>query len=263
MVPLAGGEERHITDDRVHYSEANPVWTADGRYLVFTESEGFSNGIASQGGIQTTMTLWALPLRDQERDPADRDIDNEAEALAAEAAARQAGGGRGGGGAAAAPPVVQIDWNNIARRARRLTVPGTTVGRLTPAPEGHAIALSVAGGGGAGGRGGGAPAGDSGAGLYVIDVETGQQTRLPNAPQAAGGGGRGGGGGGGFGGGGGGSGIAFTRDARTIYFTSGTGLYAAPVNPNALRDAATPGGGGGGGGARTWRWRSAGRDTSR
>ena len=245
IVAITGGEERHISDDRVHYSEANPVWTADGRYLVFTESEGFSNGIATQGGIQTTMSLWVLPLRDQERDPMDRDIDNEAEALAAEAAARQAAGGGRGGAAATAPPAVQIDWNNIARRARQLTVPGTTLGRLTPAPEGHAIALSIAGGGAPGGRGA-APAGDSGAGLYVIDVETGQQTRLPSAPASNVPAGRGGGGGG-FGAGGGGSGIAFTRDGRTIYFTSGNNLYGAPINLSQLRDApGAPGGGRGG-----------------
>ena len=244
VVPIAGGEERHISDDRVHYSEANAVWTADGRYLVFTEAEGFSNGIATQGGIQTTMTLWALPLRDQERDPMDRDIDNEAEGLAAEAAARQAGGGRGGA-AAAPPPVVQIDWNNIARRARRLDVPGTALGRLTPAPEGHAIALSVAGGGGPAGGRGGAP-GDSGAGIYVIDVETGQSARVPPAPSQNNAQAGRGGGGGGFQAGGAGSGIVFTRDARTIYFTSGTGLYAAPVNLNALRETPAAGGGRGG-----------------
>ena len=33
------------------YSENNAVWTADGRYIVFTSTEGASNGIASQGGI--------------------------------------------------------------------------------------------------------------------------------------------------------------------------------------------------------------------
>jgi tricorn protease len=245
IMPMTGGEERHVSDDRVLYSEANAVWTADGRYLVFTSSEGFSNGIATQGGINTTVTLWALSLRDQERDPTDRDIDNEAEGLAAEAAARQAGGR---GGAAASPSVeVRIDWNNLARRARRLTVPGTALGRLTPAPEGHVVALSVATGGGPGG-GGGAAVGDSGAGIYVIDIETGQQTRVPPAPansQNAGGGG----GGGGFQAGGAGTGIAFARDSRTIYFTSGRGLYAAPINLTTLREAsAAPGGRGGRGG---------------
>jgi tricorn protease len=239
IVPIAGGEERHISDDRFHYSENNPVWTADGKYVVFVSAEGFSNGIASQGGINTTMSLWVTSLRDRDRDPMDRDIDNEAEGLAAEAAARQAGG-RG----AAAPVDVVIDWNNLARRSRRLTVPGTTLSRLTPAPEGHAIALSVGAGGGPGGGGGGL--GDSGAGLYVIDVETGQSARVPSAPQGAGGAG-GGGGGGGFGQqGGGGSGIAFTRDARTIYFTAGSGLFTAPVNLAALSTPSAPRGGAGG-----------------
>ena len=199
IVPIAGGEERHISDDRLLYSEANAVWTADGRYLVFTSAEGFSNGIATQGGINTTMALWVLSLRDQERDPMDRDIDNEAEALAAEAAARQAGGRGGAAGGVAAPPEVRIDWNNLARRARRLTVPGTTLGRLTPAPEGHALALSVGTGGGPGGSGAAAALGDSGAGIYVIDVETGQlDARAAGAAEQPSGGGGGGGGGGGF-----------------------------------------------------------------
>ena len=100
IAPIGGGEERHVSDDSLLYSESNAVWTADGRYLVFTSAEGFSNGIATQGGISTTMELWALSLRDQDRDPMNRDIDNEAQGLAAEAAARQnAGRGGGAGGA--------------------------------------------------------------------------------------------------------------------------------------------------------------------
>ena len=50
----------------------------------------------------TTMALWALSLRDQDRDPMNRDIDNEAQGLAAEAAARQNTGRGGGAGDAAA-----------------------------------------------------------------------------------------------------------------------------------------------------------------
>jgi len=36
IAPIAGGEEHHISDDSLLYSENNAVWTADGRYLVFT-----------------------------------------------------------------------------------------------------------------------------------------------------------------------------------------------------------------------------------
>ena len=136
IVPIAGGEERHVSDDRLLYSENNAVWTADGRYLVFTSPEGASNGIASQGGLSTTMALWALSLRDQDRDPTNRDIDNEAQG------ARRGSGGatehrtRRCAAATTAAREVRIDWSGLARRARQLTVPGTAIGGLTPAPEG-------------------------------------------------------------------------------------------------------------------------------
>jgi tricorn protease len=243
VVPIGGGEERHVSDDRLLYSENNAVWTADGRYLVFTSSEGFSNGIATQGGINTTMGLWALSLRDQERDPTNRDIDNEAQGLAAEAAARQAARGSTGSpradGTAAAD--VRIDWNGLARRARRIAVPGAFLSALTPAPDGHVIALSL---GTAGGRGGGV--GDSGAGIFLVDVESGQSTRVPPAPASTESGGRGQGGGPAAAGLG--SGLVFARDTRTLYFRSNERLFAAPINLSVLAPSgAGPAGGAGGG----------------
>ena len=246
IAPIGGGEERHISDDSLLYSENNAVWTADGRYIVFTSSEGTNNGIASQGGLNTTMGLWALSLRDRDRDPADRDIDNEAEGLAAEAAARQ-NTGRGGG--ATAPVEVRIDWSGLARRARQITVPGTAIGGLTAAPEGHSVALTVSSAGAGGGRGA-APA-DSTAGMYIVNVESDQLTRVPPAAPASaagdgGGGGRGrGGAGGGFGGG---SNMVFARDGRTLYFRSGSGLYAAAVPASATASASGPTAGTAGGG---------------
>jgi tricorn protease len=245
IAPIVGNTaatERHLSDDNTMYSETNAVWTADGRYIVFTSAEGASAGIATQGGLATTMELWATSLVDQDRDPMNRDIDNEAQGLAAEAAARQAAG-RGGAGAPV--PEVKIDWSGLARRARRLTVPGTAIGGLTASPEGHSVALTVATGGPGGGRGAGAAA-DPNAGIYIINVESGQLTRVPPAPQTAGGGGGGrGGAGGGFGGGGN---MAFSRDGRTLYFRSGSGLFAAAVPQNAAGAAAAGAGGGGRGG---------------
>jgi tricorn protease len=246
VAPVTGGEERHISDDRLLYSENNAIWTADGRYLVFTSSEGFSNGIATQGGITTTTEMWALPLRDQDRDPMNRDIDNEAQALAAEAAGRQGGGRAGGAGTTTGTPAaVQIDWNGMARRARRLTVPGDAIGGLTPAPSGASVAFTLSGG--AGGRG--AAAAQATAGIYIINIDSGQFTRVPPAAEPAAGvgrGGRGGAGGGGFGGGA----IVFARDGRTLYFRSGVGLYAANIANIAPQTAATPVTGGGGRGGR-------------
>jgi tricorn protease len=243
IAPIAGGEERHISDDRMMYAENGAEWTADGRYVVFTSAEGTGSGIASQGGLQATMAVWALPLRDQERDPMNRDIDNEAQGLAAEAAARQTTG-RGAAAGAAQPVEVRIDFSGMARRARRLTVPGTIIGGLTRTPEGHSMAMTVSTAGAGGGRGA-ADGSDSSSGIYIINVESGQLTRVPPAPSsAAAGGGRGrGGAGGGFGGGT----MAFARDGRTLYFRSGNGLYAAPINPNAGGGAGAQAAGGRGG----------------
>jgi tricorn protease len=224
IAPITGGEERHISDDRLLYAESNAVWTADGKYIVFTSVEGTTTGIASTGGVSPTTALWALSLRDLDRDPMNRDIDNEAQGLAAEAAARQ---NTGRGGAAQQPVDVRIDWNGLARRAMRLTVPGTTIGGLTPAPEGHSVALTVSSGVPGGGRGA-APGSDPTFGTYIINVESGQLTRVPPPPESAAGSGRGGGRGG-FGGFGGGSPMVFARDGRTLYFRSGSGLFAATV----------------------------------
>jgi tricorn protease len=239
IAPLAGGEERHVSDDSLLYSENNAVWTADGQYLVFTSAEGFSSGIASQGGINTTMALWALALRERDRDPGNRDIDNEAQGLAAEAAARQ-NAGRGGAGGGTQPADVRIDWTGMPRRARQVTVPGTIMAGLTAAPDGHSIALNVSNPQISAGRGG--DGGESPSGLYVVNVETGQITRVPSAPAAGNNAGRGGGrgGGGGFGG----PSLVFARDGRTLYFRSGNGLYAAPL------PQMTQGGGAGRGGGR-------------
>ena len=231
IAPIAGGEERHVSDDSLLYSENNAVWTADGRYIVFTSTEGVSNGIATQGGINTTMALWALSLRDQERDPMNRDIDNEAQGLAAEAAARQ-NAGAAVARRCASRVDVRIDWSGLARRARQLTVPGTALGALTPAPEGQSVALTVSTQ---------ASAADAAArrGRRRRRASTSSTSRAVSSRaclrrRSAGGSGtrrsRRGGAGGGFGGGGS---MVFARDGRTLYFRSGTGCMRASQSRNA------------------------------
>ena len=225
IMPIGGGEERHIADDSLLFAENEAVWTANGQYILFTSTESFSNGIATQGGITASTELWVLALRDRDRDPGNRDIDNEAQGLAAQAEARRTAGNQG-------PVEVRIDWGGLARRAKQLTVPGNAVGSLAPAPEGPFAALTI-GTRTAGGGGGGGGQGFGGGEMYVINVESGQLTRVPRAPQnAEGGGGNQGGGGGGPGGG---PGFVFARDARTLYFRTNSGLFAAPINLNADR----------------------------
>ena len=228
---------------------STPRTTPSGPPTAATSSSRRSKARATasprRAASTTTMALWALSLRDQDRDPMNRDIDNEAQGLAAEAAARQ-NAGRGGGATRRRSRSASTGTAS-PRRARRLTVPGTTIGGLTPAPEGHSVALTVSTGGAGGGRGAGAAA-DPTAGMYIINVESGQLTRVPPAPpQTAGRGGRRrGGGGGGFGGGGS---MVFARDGRTLYFRSGGGLFAAtaPAIAAGARRGAGRGGGGRGG----------------
>ena len=51
-------------------------------------------------------------------------------------------GPRAGAGGAPAPVDVQIDWNNIARRARQITVPGDTIGGLDAGADGRSVAFN-------------------------------------------------------------------------------------------------------------------------
>ncbi len=158
---------------------------------------------------------------------------------------RAAGGRAGGGGAPPAAVTVQIDWNNLARRARQIPVPGDSISGLLASPTG-----------GVGGvqsvvqrwrrrarwRGG-----NRHAGIYIVTVDTNALARVPPGTAAdTGGGPRRAWAAGAAGGGG--SSMVFTRDGRTLYFRTGSALFAASV------------GGGGGGSCRArsgggrWRW---------
>ena len=236
IAPVAGGEERHITDDSLAFSEGSAVWTADGKYIAYTTSSGSGGGIASTSGrAQTQMQLMALPLRAQDKDPLNRDIDNEAQGLAAESSGRSAGGsgmragGAGGpGGTPPAPVEVKIDWDGLAKRARPIQVSGDFISGLTAAPTGSTIAFSAASftAEGRGGESGSEPS----TGIYTVNLaDSAGPTRVPPAPPsstASGERGRRGGGFGGFGG----SSMVFTKDGRTLYFRSGRGIYAATLS---------------------------------
>jgi tricorn protease len=253
IAPITGGEERHISDDSLLFAENNAVWTGDGKYIVFTSSSGAGGGIASTGGRgSNTMQLWALSLRDQEKDPVNRDIDSEAQGLAAEAAARPTGG-RGGAGAVGGhqPVEVKIDWDGLARRARRLEVPGDMIVGLTPSPDGRSVAVTTSSALPAGGPP--AEGAQPSTGIYIVTLDGQPATRVPQpTPEPGAAGGRGPGQRG-FGGSFGGAAMAFTRDSRTLYFRSGRGLYAASVGggaaPAAAAAAPSSGFGGRGGGA--------------
>ena len=122
---------------------------------------------------------------------------------------------------------------------------------------GRADASSTGGGGG--GRGAAARPTRHG-GIYIINVESGQLTRVPPAPPATAGGGAAADAAGRAAAFGGGGNMVFARDGRTLYFRSGSGLFAAPIACNAAPAGGRRAGaaGGGRGGARRRRRRGAG-----
>ena len=242
IAPVSGGEERHITDDSLAFSEGNAVWTADGKFIAYTTSAGSGGGIASTGGrSQMQMQLMALPLRAQEKDPLDKDIDTEEQGLAAEAAARPGGqgarGGGPGGGGQQQPVEVKIDWDGLAQRARRVQVTGEVIGGLTPSHTGSVIAFTAASA--PAGTGGGPQAGQPASSIYTVNLADGSApARVPPAPPSTGASaGRGPGAPRGGFGMFGGSSMDFTRDGRTLYFRSGRGIYAAAVGGGAAASA--------------------------
>jgi tricorn protease len=235
LVALAGGPERHIADDGLAFSEGGAVWSGDGRYLAYTVSAGTGGGVASTGGrAQNQMKLMALPLRAQDKDPLSKDIDSEAQALAAEGSGRgprggAASGGANGGANGPAPQAVEvkIDWEGLAQRARAIPVAGDQIGGLTASPSGATIAFTATSGVQTG-----EPASPV---TYTVNLADGSApARVPAAPVPAstgaavrGTGGRG------FGGG-----MVFSRDGRTLFFRSGRGIYAAAIGGGSAAPAA-------------------------
>lgn len=115
VVPAAGGASSNVT--RYPGSNADPRWTADGRYLVFLSDRD------RQGGAD----VYALPL---ERQRAEQE-DDEKPGGGAQPSPKPAEPGE------RKPPVVRIDMADIEDRASRLTTLG--VGGFDITPDGKTV----------------------------------------------------------------------------------------------------------------------------
>jgi tricorn protease len=225
ILAVKGGPERRIAEDDLSFSEASAVWSGDGRFLAYTAQAGTGGGVASTGGrAADQMKLMALPLRALSKDPLNKDIDSEAQALAAEVTPRGPRGGFSGGaggipGAASAPVDVKIDWEGLTRRARQIPVAGDIIRELAAAPTGSVIAFTAAAV--SEGEFGGGPLA-----IYTVNLADGAApSRVPSAPPSTApvegrrmgrGGFRG-------------RGMVFSKDGRSLFFRSGRGIYMAPV----------------------------------
>ena len=195
IAPIGGGEERHISDDTlILRRERGGVDRRRSVHRCSRRPKGSATASRRRAASRHRPSCGCWRCAIAIAIPANRDIDNEAQGLAAQAEARRTSA------SANAVPEVRIDWGGLPRRAQaadgarqrhRIAGAGSR-GRVRGADDRHSAA-----GGGGGGQGGG------GGDMYIINVESGQLTRVPRAPQnrAKRAGGNQGGGGGGFGGG--------------------------------------------------------------
>ena len=240
---LADGQEHMISSDLFQIAQG-ARWTPDGKKLVFVGGVSVPS-MASQGFRGTPSQLYSVSLTRLEKAPDDREINTEAQAMAA--LNEEGGGGRGGRGAAMtgrAPQnvTVKIDWDDMDRRFQKLTSMPGAVALVVPAPDSKSYAFMAMGGaaGGSGEAAGGGP------GLYTIADDGTHLQRLNTTVPAEGG--RGGRGRGGFFGGL--NEPQWSRDGRTIYVMEGGGIYAVAVPAQPAGEgaaAAAPNGGGRGG----------------
>ncbi|HEX9760736.1 MAG TPA: S41 family peptidase [Candidatus Acidoferrales bacterium] len=211
VAPVSGGEERRLfaPETNEHYSTTAARWTHDGKKMIFLAPTSQGTG---------TSALWGVALTEEEKDPLSRDIDSEAEAVAAERAAQEQRPQRPGQQAAVE---VKIDWEGMGRRARQLTRMSSNVTQPVVAPDSRSYAFVTFS------TDGGTP----GASIYTINAN-GEGLRRVTQSRPAGGPGGGGGFGGGL------SNLQYSRDGRSIYFREGDAIWAVTVGGAAPAGAA-------------------------
>src|SRR5262249_9753464 len=128
------------------FSETTPMWTPDGRRLLFLAGTG-QRGNAGTSVQQTLLQVYSVALTREDKNLADRGIDSEEEAVAAERLARQRAGeaaaaARSGGEQGGRPPTeVKIDFDGINRRARQVSRLGESVTQIAVAPDSRTYAI--------------------------------------------------------------------------------------------------------------------------
>jgi tricorn protease len=223
VIPAGGGPERRITDADT-YSDADALWTPDGKHIVYLAGRDVGN--LGQGG-RSAAQIYSVALLPETADPADKGIDSEEQALLQKPAADgkpQLKIGPDGKAVVVMPPKLElkIDFTNIGRRARQLTKTGDAITALTLAPNARAVTFATSG------TEGGRPVlsvwtqtldGDK-----LVRVAQGTQTgpedgspRPPLTPFTS---------------------LQFNKDGRTLFLKQGSGIYAITVAPeNALAAA--------------------------
>jgi tricorn protease len=213
VVPSTGGTEKHVGNDDLLFSETTPVWTPDGKRMLFLA------GLAQAGSATTRrafVQVYSVSLAKEEKNPGDRGVDDEEQAQAAERLDRQRNAQARG---EAPKPEVKIEFDGINRRAHQVTHLSDNVTSLTVSPDSRLYAFVAVSD----------QDGRPMATLYTIPEDGTQTTTIATSGR----GGEGEEGGGGPGGARLINSIKFAKDGRSIFFMEGEGLYAADLGPAA------------------------------
>ncbi|MEW6125874.1 MAG: S41 family peptidase [Acidobacteriota bacterium] len=225
LISASGGEERKVTFDS--YADVNPQFSHDGKKLYFARNEG-----GGGGGFGSSAQIYVVALEREERDP--NDPEERPDADAPPEAMQRAQAQRNN----QPPKEIKVDWEGLKRRTRQVTRMPFGAFNYTTSPDSRTIVFVTT-----------EPAGlGSTPVVYSIQDDGRRLTRITagQAPGAGDGGGRGG-----FGGFGGGiSGLAITRDGRTLFFREGQSVYSVTLaaqggGANTAQTASPFGGAGG------------------
>jgi tricorn protease len=210
VIPATGGTEHRVGNEDLLFSENNPVWTPDGKRLLFLA------GLAQAGSAtlrRAFVQLYSVSLTKEDKNPGDRGVDDEEQAQAAEKLDRQRNAQARG---EAPKPEVKIDFDGITRRSRQVTHLSDNITTVAVSPDSRLYAfVAVAD-----------EDGRSISTLYTIPEDGTQTTTVTTSGRGEGEGENGGGPGGrqiGW--------LKFSKDGRTIFFMEAEGLYAVDLGP--------------------------------
>jgi len=198
------GEERRVTFDS--YTDVNPQFSHDGKKLYFVRSDG-----GFGGGGQPSAQIYAVTLEREERDPNDpEERPDITDTPSPEDMMRRMQAQRNN----QPPKEIKVDWDGLKRRTRQVTRMPFPVFNYTTSPDNRTIVFVTT-----------EPAGM--ASVPVIYAIQDDGKRLTRVTAGAAPGGDEGGGFGGI------SGLAISRDGRTLYFREGQSVYSIGLQASA------------------------------
>ncbi len=219
LIPAEGGQERRLTRDDT-YSDTAAAWTPDGKKIVYLSGMDVPSpisGVQGRGGAQ----LYVVSLLPEEKNPSEKGIDSEADAVEAEKRFPRPGP-KGAEPQPKGKVEVKIDFNNLSRRARQLTRVADNISGLAVAPDSRSVAFVTSG----------VEGGRRVTSIWSVSLDGGTPSRIVQAstateeegpPQRRG-----------FGGFGGLTGLQFSKDGRTLFYKQGKSIYAATVGGGGL-----------------------------